>query len=80
MREKRKANVNEQKQTRTHSRNLQQNETGTGSRVLGYRRIGGDVQIERAAAVNAVVDVRHHLMIIIIIVQIETREYLSKHV
>jgi len=30
--------------------------------------------------VNAVVDVHHHLMIIIIIVQIETREYLSKHV
>jgi hypothetical protein len=78
VREKRKANVNERKQTRTHSRNLQQNETGTGSRVLGYRRIGGDVEKERAAAVNAVVDVHHHLMIITVIVQIETREYLSK--
>ena len=72
--------MNEQKQTRTHSRNLPQNETGTGSRVMGYHRIGGDVEIERAAAVNAVVDVRHRLMIITIIVQIETREYLSKHV
>jgi len=80
VREKRRVNENEQKQTRTHSRNLQQNESGTGSRVLGYHRIGGDVEIERAAAVNAVVDVHHHLMIIIIIVQIETREYLSKHV
>jgi len=72
--------VNEQKQTRTHSRNLQQNETGTGSRVLGYHRIGGDAEIERAAAVNAVIDVHHRQMIITIIVQIETREYLSKHV
>lgn len=78
MSEKKRVNVNEQKQKRTHSRNLQQNETGTGSRVLGYHRIGGDVEKERAAAVNAVVDVRHHLMIITIIVQIETREYLSK--
>jgi len=80
VREKRRANVNEQKQTRTHSRNLQQNETGTGSRVLGYHRIGGDAEIERAAAVNAVIDVHHRQMIITIIVQIETREYLSKHV
>jgi hypothetical protein len=79
VRETGRVNVNEQKRTRTHSRNLQQKETGTGSRVLGYHRIGGDVETGRAAAVNAVVDVHHHLMIITIIVQIETREYSSKN-
>jgi hypothetical protein len=35
------------------------------------------VEIGRAAAVNVVVDVPHHLMIVTTIVQIETREYLS---
>jgi hypothetical protein len=77
VREKRRANVSEQKRTRTHSRTLQQK--GKGSRVLGYHRIGGDVVTGRAAAVNAVVDVHHHLMIITITVQIETREYMSKN-
>jgi hypothetical protein len=69
-------NVNELKWTRNHNKNLQQNEIGTDSRVLGHRWIGGDEEIERVVAVNVVVDVLHHLMIITITVQTGTREYL----
>jgi hypothetical protein len=69
-------NVNELKWTRNHSKNLQQNEIGTDSRVQGHHWIGGDVEIERVVAVNVVVDVLHHLMIITIIVQTGTRECL----
>lgn len=68
--------MNEQKWIRNHSRILQQNEIETGNRVLGHRWIGGDVETERAAAVNVVVDVPLHLMTVTIIVQTETRTYL----
>jgi hypothetical protein len=76
VREKRRMNVIEPKWTRNHNKNLQQNEIGTDSRVLGRRWIGGDVEIERVVAVNVAVDVLHHLMIITIIVQTGSREYL----
>lgn len=73
---KRRMSVNELRWTRNHNKNLQQKEIGKDSRVLGRHWISGDVAIERVAVVNVVVDVRHHLMIITIIVQTGTREYL----